>query len=187
MGMAGIVHRWDDDLVGKAESVPIFEVTADPSNVYGSSRFNLPVTFGLWIFSKALKQPKLNAVSSDLLRALVFTQALVSPIKHGVRRNRPDGSNRLSFPSGHTANAFAIAGVLNQHYGLKVGIPFYAWGLLVAGGRMEENRHYLSDVAAGAAIGLLVGRSMSRTEPEKISILPEPMSGGMGVILSFRY
>ncbi len=187
MGMAGMVYRWDDDLVGKAERVPIFEVTADPSNVYGSSTFNLPVTVGLWLFSKALKRPKLKAVSSDLLRALIFTQALVGPIKHGVRRNRPDGSNRLSFPSGHTANAFAIAGVLNKHYGLRVGIPFYAWSVLVGGGRMEEDRHFLSDVVAGAAIGLVVGRSMSRTESEKVSVLPVPMSGGMGLILRFRH
>ena len=185
MGMAGAVYRWDNDLVGQAESVSIFEVTADPSNVYGSSTFNLPATFGLWLFSKAARRPKLEAVSSDLLRALVWNQALVGPIKHGVRRTRPNGSNRLSFPSGHTANAFAIAGVVNQHYGSRVGVPFYAWGVLVAGGRMEEDLHFLSDVVAGAAIGLVVGRSVSRTEPKTLSILPLPVPGGVALILKF--
>ena len=186
MGMAGIVHRWDDRLAGQLEGNPVFEVTSDPSNIYGSSTFNLPAAFGLWLFSRAAKRPKLEAVSCDILRALAFTQLLVAPIKHGVRRNRPDGSNRLSFPSGHTANAFAIAGVLNNHYDPRVGIPLYAWSVLVAGGRMEDDRHFFSDVVAGAAIGLVVGRSISRTEPRKVSVLPMSVSGGMGLTLMFR-
>ena len=186
MGFAGIAHRWDDDLVGEVERLSVFELTADPSNAYGSSTFNLPAALGLWLFSKALNRPKLEAVSSDLLRSLVYTQLLVGPIKHASRRYRPDGSNRLSFPSGHTANAFAIAGVLNSHFGPRVGIPFYAWSVLVAGARMEGNRHYLSDVIAGSAIGIVVGRSISRAGSERISILPVPLSKGMMITMTFR-
>ena len=185
MGMAGIVHRWDDRLAGQLEGNPVFEATSDPSNIYGSSTFNLPAAFGLWLFSRAAKRPKLEAVSCDILRALGFNQLLVAPIKHGVRRKRPDGSNRLSFPSGHTANAFAIAGVLNNHYGPRVGLPFYAWSILVAGGRMEDDRHFLSDVVAGAAIGLVVGRSISRAEPKKVNILPVAMPRGVALTLGF--
>ena len=186
MGMAAMAHRWDRDLVGQAERVPIFEVTADPSSLYGASSFNLPATVGLWLVSKAASKPKLQAVSSDLLRALLWTQVLVGPIKHTTRRNRPDGSNRLSFPSGHTANAFAIAGVLNKHYGPRAGIPFYAWSILVGGGRMEEDRHFLSDVVVGAAIGLVVGRSISQTKPQRISLLPVPLPKGLMLTLTFR-
>jgi len=184
MGVAGIAHRWDSDLVGQLEGNPLFEVTTDPTNLYGSSAFNLPATFGLWLFSRASGNRKLEAVSCDLLRALGNSLLAVGPIKHGVRRSRPDGSNRLSFPSGHTANAFAMAGVLNQHYGLRVGVPFYACGVLVAGGRMEEDLHFLSDVVAGAAIGLVVGRSVSRTDAGRVSLLPSPTLGGVVLTLA---
>lgn len=186
MGAAGMVHRWDDNLVGQAENNPILKATAGPSNIYGSSTFNLTTTLGLWLISKAAQKPNLEAVSSDLLRALLWNQALVFPIKLSARRNRPDGSNQLSFPSGHTANAFAIAGVLHKHYGPRAGIPLYAWSVLVGGGRMKTNRHFLSDVVAGAAIGLAVGRSISQTEPQQISLLPVPLSKGLMLVLTFK-
>lgn len=187
IGLAGITHRWDDNLDRQAHRLPVFKVTADPSNIYGSSTFNLPATLGFYLFSKAIKRPGLQAVSSDLLRALLWTQTLVGPVKHATRRNRPDGSNQLSFPSGHTANAFAIAGVMNAHYGARIGVPFYAWSMLVGGARLEGHRHFLSDVVAGAAFGIVVGRVVSHTtSTDKIALFPTPIPGGMGLTLMFK-
>ena len=188
IGLAGIAHRWDDNLDGQAHKLPIFKVTADPSNIYGSSFFNLPATLGLYLFARAAKRPQLQAVSSDLLRALLWTQALIGPVKHATRRHRPDRSNRLSFPSGHTANAFAIAGVMHAHYGPRLSVPFYVWSLLVGGARMEDNRHFLSDVIAGAAFGIVVGRLIANTRHAKtIAILPVLYPKGMGLTLTLKH
>ena len=57
---------------------------------------------------------------------------MVQALKYTVRRERPDGSNNKSFPSGHAASAFATATVLQRHYGWKVGAPAYALGSYVA-------------------------------------------------------
>lgn len=71
---------------------------------------------------------------------------------------RPDGSSNNSFPSGHTATAFLGAEFLWQEY-KDVSIWYGVGGYAVAAGtgfyRMYNNRHWLTDVAAGAGIGIL--------------------------------
>ncbi|OGG53264.1 MAG: hypothetical protein A3F84_05140 [Candidatus Handelsmanbacteria bacterium RIFCSPLOWO2_12_FULL_64_10] len=185
-GAAGAVHPWDDEVKGKLEGVPLFEATSGVSNIYGSSAFNVPAALGAYLFARATRNAELRAASSDLLRALAFTQMVVAPIKYGVRRQRPDGSNRLSFPSGHAANAFATAGVLNRRYGPRVGIPLFILGAFVGAGRIEDDRHFLSDVVAGAALGTIVGYSVTRTEAKRLSALPVRASGGWMLVVQVR-
>jgi membrane-associated phospholipid phosphatase len=66
-------------------------------------------------------------------------------LKRVVHRGRPDGSDQLSFPSGHTMLA-TVNGRPGWRYGLTVGV---GWG------RMAAGRHYATDVLAGAGIGWL--------------------------------
>lgn len=82
----------------------------------------------------------------------------VTALKHVSHVQRPDGSSMNSFPSGHTATAFAGAELLWQEY-KDVSYWYGISGYLVASGtglyRMLNNRHWLTDVAAGAGIGIL--------------------------------
>lgn len=81
----------------------------------------------------------------------------VTSLKYITDVERPDGGQH-SFPSGHTATAFAGAEFLFQEY-KDVSIWYGISGYLVATGtgvfRMLNNRHWLTDVAAGAGIGIL--------------------------------
>ncbi|TGE15789.1 phosphatase PAP2 family protein [Hymenobacter elongatus] len=83
--------------------------------------------------------------------------ATVNIIKKTGNTERPDGSASNSFPSGHTATAFMGAEFLFQEY-KDVSIWYGISGYAVASGtgffRMYNNRHWLSDVAAGAGIGI---------------------------------
>lgn len=84
---------------------------------------------------------------------------LVNSIKYSAREQRPDGSTNNSFPSGHTATAFAAATILHKEYGLTRS-PWYSIGgylLATATGcmRVLNNRHWVSDTFAGAGIGIL--------------------------------
>lgn len=185
-GAAAAVHPWDDEVQGSLEGVPLFEATSGVSNVYGSSAFNIPAALGAYLFARATRNAELRAVSSDLLRALAITQGVIGPIKLGVRRQRPDGSDRLSFPSGHAANAFATAGVLNRRYGPRVGVPLFILGAFVGAGRIEDNRHFLSDVVAGAALGAILGCSVSRTEADRLTLLPLRSAGGWTLVAQVR-
>ena len=85
---------------------------------------------------------------------------LTQGIKLSVGRERPDGG-RFSFPSGHTSSTFATAAVLHRYYGWRVGIPAYGFATFIGGSRLQENRHYPSDVIFGAAIGLVAGRTVT--------------------------
>lgn len=81
----------------------------------------------------------------------------VNGIKYSVGRLRPDGSRHNSFPSGHTATAFLTATLLHKEYGSQS--PWYSIGAYSAAAitgvsRILNNRHWITDVVAGAAIGI---------------------------------
>lgn len=82
----------------------------------------------------------------------------VTLLKHTSARLRPDGSSYTSFPSGHTALAFAGAEFLKQEYkDLSPWYGFAGYAVATATGtlRMYNNKHWFSDVVTGAGIGIL--------------------------------
>ncbi len=91
----------------------------------------------------------------------VIMNVTVSSIKIITHEQRPNGADYLSFPSGHTAEAFASAEFLMQEYknvSVWYGIGGYAVATSVAFLRMYNNKHWLSDVVAGAGFGILSTR-----------------------------
>jgi membrane-associated phospholipid phosphatase len=82
---------------------------------------------------------------------------LVYPMKIIVSRERPNGSDNRSFPSGHATRAFVSAEFLHQEFGHLspwVSIAGYTTAGATAYLRLYQNEHWLSDVLAGAAIGM---------------------------------
>ena len=84
-----------------------------------------------------------------------LTGIAVSKLKTQTAILRPDGSSNRSFPSGHTAEAFAAAEFMNQEY--KHLSPWYGiagYTLATATGtlRVLNNSHWLSDVIMGAGL-----------------------------------
>ena len=100
------------------------------------------------------------------LVAAVVVNLVVEGVKRATNRTRPDGdANRAnsSFPSSHAANAFALAVIFARRW--PRGAPwFFAAALVVSAARVYLNRHFTSDVLAGAIIGagltLVVARRM---------------------------
>lgn len=90
--------------------------------------------------------------------AYLIMGGTVNIVKRSSNVDRPDGSGNNSFPSGHTATAFMGAEFLYQEY-KDVSIWYGISGYLVAAGtgvfRLYNNRHWVTDVAAGAGIGIL--------------------------------
>lgn len=84
--------------------------------------------------------------------------AIVMPGKKLIAEERPDGSNRLSFPSGHTATAFSSAQFLFREYqGRNFWLSISGYPIAAATGiyRILNDRHWVGDVVAGAGIGIL--------------------------------
>lgn len=82
----------------------------------------------------------------------------VGGVKTLSHRQRPDGSTFNSFPSGHTATSFMGAEFMRQEYkDVSPWYGVYGYAMATATGvlRMYNNRHWLSDVVAGAGLGIL--------------------------------
>ena len=104
-------------------------------------------------------------------RALVLavgiglTAVAVMAIKFTVRRRRPEGelgkiyrrTDPHSFPSGHAARAVMLAGVAIGLGPAWFGIVLALWAIAVVLARVMMGVHYLSDVLAGALMGVLMG------------------------------
>lgn len=93
-----------------------------------------------------------------LLKGELLMVGTVFALKSYTHQLRPDGSTFNSFPSGHTAQAFAAATLLSEEYKDRFHwMPFAAYGLASSVGalRIANNRHYISDVLLGAGIGIL--------------------------------
>jgi hypothetical protein len=63
---------------------------------------------------------------------------------------------------GHTASSVAVASVLHELYGLKVGLLAYAVASVVAWRMMDEGDHWASDVLFGATLGWVIGHTVAR-------------------------
>ena len=98
----------------------------------------------------------------QLAEAFGSTMAVVYILKPTVNRTRPNGGSQ-SFPSGHSASAFAGAAFLQMRYGWAYGVPAYAAATFVAYSRVESKQHWTSDVIAGGAIGIAGNLVFTRT------------------------
>ena len=184
-------HPADDyverHIVGNTTAEDVFKL----GKWVGSAEVEVGTAVGLWVIGRyvvapAADQPRANKVSHlglDLIRAQILSQALVQGIKYSVRRDRPTGEC-CAFPSGHAATAFALASVLERHLGYRASWPALAGATYVATSRLVDNRHFLSDVMFGAAVGMASGWTVvGRHGRDSYALQPVPIRGGTMIAL----
>ena len=91
----------------------------------------------------------------SFLKSYTITAASTYLLKITTHKLRPDGSDYLSFPSGHTSSAFAGASFVHFRYGFKYSIPLYLLASFTGYSRVESNKHYTEDVITGAGLAIL--------------------------------
>ena len=89
----------------------------------------------------------------ELTYSLGATLAATTALKSLIHEQRPDGSGNDSFPSGHTAIAFAAARFIDKRYAPEASPYLYAAAGLTALARVKADKHYTKDVVVGAALG----------------------------------
>ena len=142
-----------------------FDGPADLGNIYGGDAV-VAGAAGIAGAGLLSRDPRWTRAGWEMTRSLIYTGGAVTLLKLAVRRTRPNGG-AYSFPSGHTAAAFSVAPILARRFGLAAAIPAYVLGGATALGRMEDRKHYLSDVIFGAGIGTAVGLAVAADHGSK--------------------
>jgi membrane-associated phospholipid phosphatase len=196
IGAAGalMAHPADDDANGRiASSTGVARFFA-PGKWVGSMWMQAGGAVGLYFGGRYLTpdasgQPGINKITHigfDLLRAQVVSQTFVHSIKRAVRRDRPTGEC-CAFPSGHAATAFAVASVLERHLGYRAAWPTLLLATYVGVSRLHDNRHFVSDVVFGSAIGMATGWTIvGRHGRNEYALAPAPVRGGVALMVTRR-
>ena len=153
----------------------------EPGKIAGGFVVQAGGALAAYAAGRATNSAKVTSIGASLFRAQMISQATTQTIKIAARRTRPDGTS-LSFPSGHSAAAFATASVLQGELGWKIGAPAYGAAAWVAASRVHAKRHYVSDVIAGATIGIMAGRSVTMGAGNmRFAVSPSAVPRGVAV------
>lgn len=147
---------------------------------------------------------KHNLIDRSILFGMsnLVGNGIVSATKRMTDVIRPDSSNTLSFPSGHTSQAFISAEFLRQEYkdvSPWIGVAGYAVAAGTGFLRMYNNKHWLNDVIAGAGVGILSTRLSYWLYPKlkntflqgrksNTVVMPTYQNGafGVGMVMNFK-
>jgi membrane-associated phospholipid phosphatase len=131
----------------------------------------------LAVLCRALRRPRLHDAAWLAALAFAVSGIFEYTLKHLVGRPRPDAvlsgivllgpsfePDIDSFPSGHATSVFSVATVFASFYP-RLRWPLYGVAAAVALGRVYLQRHYVSDVVAGALIGVVIASQLLRYRP----------------------
>ena len=142
---------------------------------FGDGRYTLPGLGALYLYGHFFEDEKAQRTALLSLESFVVSGLFIQIMKFVGHRHRPssgdpyniwDGpsfsTSNLSFPSGHSSSAFAIATVIASEYRDKAFIPPLAYGIatLTALSRVNDNAHWASDVFFGAVIGYFTAKAI---------------------------
>jgi len=133
--------------------------------------------------------------------ANLASQAVVQSLKYSTDKLRPDGNDRLSFPSNHTNIAFTNAMIMWHEYRHSNTFAAYSGFVLAAGTgalRMVHDKHWTGDVLAGAGIGMLCANLIYRFRPlenwrpfgqeeKKAALMPSYNTDSFGITLILEF
>ncbi|KAA3436626.1 phosphatase PAP2 family protein [Rufibacter hautae] len=205
-------NRYDRPLhvLAQQERTSVSDKTARLVEPLGTA-LPLHATFATMFAMGALaKRPKMREAALVGLGGFYLSAVSTSILKKSFQRHRPsstddshlfdgaDGSGKnTSFPSSHTSNAFAAATALASVYRDSKWVPEVAYGVatLVGLSRINDNKHWASDVLAGAALGYLTGKASywairkAKTQLQKRNwvVSPNWQNGAAGLNASLRF
>jgi membrane-associated phospholipid phosphatase len=150
---ANSIDREIQHFINKNKSETLDEVTSF-FNQFGSAGSLIIPVLG-YSYGAVNKDEYIKKTSQKAIYASVIAVSIVFPLKYVVARERPDKSDNLSFPSGHTALSTAIFVTYGKNSkGIKKYL-FYSIPFMVGFSRIYKNHHYFTDVVGGGLVGYL--------------------------------
>jgi len=172
---------------------------ATVGNQFGDGRYVLPALGITYLGGHVFHSPKTKDTVLLSLKSFLLANGMTTSLKYLTQRQRPYRNNgkqfwngegfshkRESFPSGHTTVVWSIAPVLAEQYKDKkwVAPTVYSIACLTSYSRMHDEKHWSSDVFAGAVIGYVTSQLVLKTTPRlQITMTPNPQS----IMLGYRF
>jgi len=205
-GVTGTFFVLDDEIKDEVQGSRS-STTDDISDIFepfGNGAYAIPVLAGLYLYGRfgendKMERTALLATESFLVSGLFSTVLKVSMGRHRPSKGNsadtfdgPSTSNK-SFPSGHTTSVFAIATIVaNEYEDVPLIAPLsYGIATMTAFSRLNDNKHWASDVVFGAALGYFTSKTILRLHSNKkgrhFTIYPHANSRGGGLNLATRF
>lgn len=134
-----------------------------------------------------------------LLISNLISASITQSLKFITQKERPNGAP-YSFPSGHTTFAFTNAAVLYNEFkdtSPVLAYSGYAFAATTGSFRMINNKHWLSDVLAGAGIGIVSAELVYYFKPfqhfnpfvktKNITFIPQIGSNNLGFYFAYHF
>lgn len=118
---------------------------------------SIGLSSALWAAGGISDDYDLELTGMRCTEALALSYGISALLKVTTLRERPDGSDRLGFPSFHSASSAAFAAVVWSRHGPAAGVPLAALAAFTALSRIHRGDHHISDAVAGLAIGTAAG------------------------------
>lgn len=162
-------------------------------------------TVGVYALNFAGIKGKNTFIDRTIL--LVMSEAIfygaTAFLKSATGRLRPDGSNRLSWPSGHAGNAFTSAEFMAQEYSERspwYGVAAYSFATTTAILRVYNDKHWFSDIIAGAGFGIIATKTAYyiypvirkkllhiKADKGNTLLMPSFKNGAVGVLFTAKF
>ena len=124
-----------------------------------------------------------GAENDDFYKSFATNLVVTHALKMSISKERPDGGDKNSFPSGHTSAAFQGAAYIHKRYGMKKAIPVYMGATFVGYSRVQADKHDVKDVLAGAVIGF-ISSYYSENAIKDFKVKPSVNEQSIGIKLS---
>lgn len=171
---------------GNPEQLSTFSQISEP---FGNPLKMGILALGSYYTAGYLKNINIKGASSAALQSMLTAGVAAITIKLLVHRVRPEeqllfdpyqfrgasfSGENLSFPSGHSATAFAVAASVSTYYenDWRIAVPLYIVAGLTAYQRVYDFKHWPSDVVAGALLGTWIGTKIGTWQRERSSPIP---------------
>ncbi len=176
---------------------------------YGSISYAGIFAGGMYLTGKIIGNESIATTGRMLTESILYSGLAVSILKYTVGRSRPYTDEgpvtmftysfqeaNVSFPSGHTATAFAISTVLANRIDNPIAtVALYGLAGFTGYQRIYDNKHWFSDVFVGAAIGYFIGSSIVNSEENResenfwgsLDVMPSVSSNGLGLSLHMDF
>ncbi len=195
--------RWKQDMV--SENHPSYNRdVARIGNQWGDLRLSGPVMLGVYGYGYWSDNSTYLNASYNMAQAAAYTGVMTTALKMVFRRDRPSESvdesgwfkGGSAFPSGHTSLAFAVSrAYLNSldTPSIPTQVLFYGLATSTAFARTYDNKHWASDVVAGALLGIYTAdfvrdnnNSRNKNKNSDVSYVPYIWKNQIGLQVSWR-